>query len=220
MMLAQAKELTTMSEAMAEAGDVDASMAAVAQAERLELDALRLSERYSAAERRIFQVCEVCGILLQVRRARERGGGARGRTRRRGGQVGRCVRTPRSSARFTGASYFALDPQVGTADEEARKKEHLEGKNYQGWLKVRTTLKELEARLAGAPPPGPAPDREEGEVGGGSRDERSGRGDDRHRRRSRSRSRDRDRRRSSRSRGRDRGRDRRRSSPDRGRRRY
>ena len=50
--------LTERSEALAEAGDVDASMAAVGAAERLRADADKLVARYSAPDR-FMEVCEV-----------------------------------------------------------------------------------------------------------------------------------------------------------------
>jgi hypothetical protein len=57
-------DLTERSEKLAEQGDVDASMAAVQQAERLRGDADRLATRYSQPDR-FMLVCEVCGLFIQ-----------------------------------------------------------------------------------------------------------------------------------------------------------
>ncbi|KAL4423377.1 hypothetical protein ABPG77_004308 [Micractinium sp. CCAP 211/92] len=147
---AQAKELTERSEKLAEDGDVDGSLAAVTQAERLRADAEAMVKRYSAPDRAL-EVCEVCGVFIQL----------------------------------------------DTRDAEARRRDHVEGKQYQGWLAIREKYKELQAKHGGGGYPPIAPpaahrETEEGEV----RDERGGwapDGGDR-RRRSRSRSRDRSRR--------------------------
>ncbi|KAI7842576.1 hypothetical protein COHA_003812, partial [Chlorella ohadii] len=156
----QAKELTERSEKLAEEGDVDASMAAVAQAERLRKDAEGLVARYSRPDRQL-EVCEVCGLFMQ------------------------------------------------STDSEARKRDHIEGKQYQGWLAIRQKHEELQQKLGpggGAYPPLGArgSEREEGEVPEAhhhddkdrSRSRSHGRHHedrdrDRERRRSRSRSRDR-----------------------------
>lgn len=154
----QAKDLTERSEKLAEEGDVDASMAAVAQAERLRKDAEGLIARYSRPDRQL-EVCEVCGLFMQ------------------------------------------------STDSEARKRDHIEGKQYQGWLAIRQKHSELQQKLGpggGAYPPlGARGEPEEGEVPGAQHDDkdrsrsrshgrhREERDRDRERRRSRSRSRDR-----------------------------
>lgn len=155
----QAKDLTSRSEKMAEEGDVDASMAALGQVERLREEASKLEARYSAPDR-YMEVCDVCGVFIQ------------------------------------------------STDNEARRRDHLEGKQYLGWLAIREKHKELQSKYAGGghPPvggayPPVAPPREpekpeEGEVQeegpGGSREPEGRQGErSRSQRRSRSRSRER-----------------------------
>lgn len=153
---AQAKALTERSEQMAEEGDVDASMAAVAQAERLRADADKLAARYSQPDR-FMEVCDVCGVFIQ------------------------------------------------STDNEARRRDHLEGKQYLGWLAIREKHKELMGKYAGAAaggggdggghPPVQHREAEEGEVRGEEPRQRSKSRDEERDRRRRSRSRSRDRRR-------------------------
>ncbi|KAI3426396.1 hypothetical protein D9Q98_008766 [Chlorella vulgaris] len=144
----QAKALTERSEQLAEQGDVDASMAALAQAERMRDDAAKLVSRLQQPDR-FMEVCDVCGVFIQ------------------------------------------------STDNEARRRDHLEGKQYLGWLAIREKHTELATKYGGGgsaayPPVAPRVEAEEGEVLADEPPPRSKsrEGGDR-RRRSRSRSRDR-----------------------------
>ncbi|PSC70918.1 U1 snRNA associated [Micractinium conductrix] len=150
----QAKELTERSEKMAEDGDIDASMAAIAQAERLRIDADELTKRYTKPDR-TMDVCEVCGVFIQ---------------------------------------------NIDTAAGKQAHADHLEGKQYLGWLAIREKYKELQQKYGGggagympmnASTVPVAPRREEpaeeGEVQEERGGSRSGHGSDRRRSRSRDR---------------------------------
>jgi hypothetical protein len=92
--------LTERSEQLAEEGDVDASMAALAQAERMRDDAAKLVSRLQQPDR-FMEVCDVCGVFIQ------------------------------------------------STDNEARRRDHLEGKQYLGWLAIREKHTELATKYGG-----------------------------------------------------------------------
>ncbi|GAB4817372.1 hypothetical protein N2152v2_004418 [Parachlorella kessleri] len=94
------KEVTDESGKLAEGGDVDASLAAVQQAERLQREHERLQKKYTEPDRYIM-VCEVCGVFIQ------------------------------------------------STDNEARRRDHIEGKQYLGWKAIREKCAELEEKYKG-----------------------------------------------------------------------
>lgn len=61
----EARELMDWSEGAAESGDIDASLAAVSKAEKLQAEYARLHAKYTAPER-VMEVCKVCGVFIQL----------------------------------------------------------------------------------------------------------------------------------------------------------
>jgi len=61
----EARELMDWGEGAAESGDIDASLAAVSKAEKLQAEHGRLYAKYTAPER-VMEVCKVCGVFIQL----------------------------------------------------------------------------------------------------------------------------------------------------------
>lgn len=109
-------ELVEQSEQLAEAGDVDASMARASRAEKLKEEHDQTLVTLTAPDR-IMTVCEVCGVFINCTDSEQR-------------QL--------ASAAALGKTALGNVVPVSKALGD-----HLEGKQYLGWLAIRQKYKEL-----------------------------------------------------------------------------
>mmetsp|Transcript_19356 Transcript_19356/g.58498 ORF Transcript_19356/g.58498 Transcript_19356/m.58498 type:complete len:361 (-) Transcript_19356:1452-2534(-) len=124
-LLTQQREMVKESEARAEDGDVDASMAAAAKAEKLKEEHDQNLVTMTAPER-IMTVCEVCGVFINCTDAEQR-------------QL--------AAAQALGKTALGNVTPVSKALGD-----HLEGKQYTGWLAIRQKCKELREKHKNLPP--------------------------------------------------------------------